>query len=258
MGAQARHQVRLFFVALQFFTRLPVPRRVGFSPDWPQQALRYFPAVGLVVALLAGAVYVAALLALPQPVALLLSMIAGIFLTGALHEDGFADVCDGFGGGRNGARVLEIMHDSRIGAYGAIGIALMLGLKFLTLAQMSAQQGLLALLLAHPLSRLAAASLIWRLNYVRPAGKAQPLAQHMTHAGFGIAALSVLLIMLALGLAGALSWGGMALAVVAVSVATLWLARFFVARIGGFTGDCLGAVQQVAEVVVYLTLLAVA
>ena len=116
----------------------------------------------------------------PPPVAVLLSTAAGIYLTGAFHEDGFADMCDGFGGGMTRERVLEIMKDSRIGAYGAIGIGCLLALKASLLALLPPAAAIAALLLAHPLSRLAAVALIWRLEYARAEGKAKPMAQEMT------------------------------------------------------------------------------
>ncbi|MEO8599643.1 MAG: adenosylcobinamide-GDP ribazoletransferase, partial [bacterium] len=187
------HQLRLFFIALQFFTRIPIPRWVGFESDWLQHSVRYFPAVGWVVALLTAAVYGLSSLLWPQSVAVLLSTIAGIYLTGAFHEDGFADVCDGFGGGLTRQRVLEIMVDSRVGAYGAIGIALLLALKCVLLSSLPAASVVMALLMAHPLSRLLSTALIWRLQYAKTEGKSKPLAQQMSTAEFLIAALTVVL-----------------------------------------------------------------
>src|SRR5476651_261477 len=106
-------QIRLFFIALQFFTRLPIPRWVGFQPDWLHHAARYFPLVGVVVAALTAAVYAAAAVLFPAPVAVLLSTAAGIYITGAFHEDGFADMCDGFGGGMTPERVMETVGEMR-------------------------------------------------------------------------------------------------------------------------------------------------
>jgi adenosylcobinamide-GDP ribazoletransferase len=249
------HQCRLFFIALQFFTRLPIPRWVGFEEAWLQHAARYFPLVGIVVAAITGAVYAAAAWFWPAPVAVLLSCAAGIYATGAFHEDGFADMCDGLGGAMTAARALEIMKDSRIGAYGAIGIALLLALKCTTLAMMPPASACAALLLAHPLSRLAATALIWRLAYARAEGKAKPLAQHMSGAEFAIGAACALLPALAIGLSGVLAWSTLGIALIAAGAAAFWLARLFVRRIGGYTGDCLGAVQQVSEVAIYLCVL---
>lgn len=252
------HQLRLFFIALQFFTRMPIPRWVGFEPGWLQHASRYFPAVGIVVGAVGAGVYAAAVLVWPAAVAVLLSTVATIYLTGAFHEDGFADTCDGFGGGMTPARVLEIMQDSRIGAYGAIGIGLLLALKCATLAYLAPQAAVGALLVAHPLSRLAATALVWRLTYVRAEGKAKPLAQHMSATEFLIALASVVLVVAAVGAIGWISWVAVAAGVMAAVIATTWLARLFVRRIGGYTGDCLGAVQQTTEAVFYLALLALA
>lgn len=249
-------QLRLFFIALQFFTRLPIPSWVGFEPQWLHHASRYFPAVGIVVGAMAAAIYALADWAWPQVVAVLLSTIAGIYLTGAFHEDGFADTCDGLGGGTTRQRVLEIMTDSRIGAYGAIGITSLLALKCVTLALLSPQIVMAALLVAHPLSRLAATALIWKLEYVKSEGKAKPLAQNMSNGEFAIAALTAFLPMAILVGIGWLSWQMLIAGIAAVAAAALWMARKLVQRIGGYTGDCLGAVQQVTEVAFYLALLA--
>ncbi len=249
-------QLRLFFIALQFFTRLPIPRWVGFEPAWLHHASRYFPAVGLVVAAIAGSVYAAAALVLPPAVAVLLSTAAGIYATGAFHEDGFADSCDGLGGGHTRERVLEIMKDSRIGAYGAIGIGLMLATKVATLASLPKLAVLGALLAAHPLSRLMACSLIWRMDYARAEGKAKPLAQEMRSGEFAIALLMSALPAAAVVAAGWLPLVALATGLGSMVLATLWLARKFQQRLGGYTGDCLGAVQQLSEAVFYLGVLA--
>ena len=250
------HQVRLFFIALQFFTRFPIPRWVGFEPAWLHHASRYFPLVGSVVAAVTALVYLAAAHLWPAPVAVLLSTAAGIYLTGAFHEDGFADMCDGFGGGMTRERVMEIMKDSRIGTYGAVGVGLLLALKCTLLSMMQPAAAIAALLLAHPLSRLAASSLIWKLDYARDEGKAKPMAQEMSSAEFAIGAACAAIPALYLGVLGYLSWTTIAVCVLGAAAAALWLGAKFVRRIGGYTGDCLGAVQQVSEVVIYLCLLA--
>jgi len=250
------HQLRLFFIAVQFFTRLPIPRWVGFEPAWLNHASRYFALVGVVVGAIAAAVYGVAVLWLPAPVAAVLSTAATIYITGAFHEDGFADACDGLGGGMTRERALEIMKDSRVGAYGAIGIVCMLAAKLAALASMPPASAIAALLLAHPLSRLAATSLIWKMDYARAEGKAKPLAVRMTNAEFGIAFLTMLLPAIALLVYGALTLIAIAAAVLATALAAAWLARKFARRLGGYTGDCLGAVQQLAEAAIYIAILA--
>jgi adenosylcobinamide-GDP ribazoletransferase len=249
-------QLRLFFIALQFFTRLPIPSWVGFEASWLQHASRYFPLVGCVVAAIAAAVYFAAALVLPAPVAAVLSTAASIYLTGAFHEDGFADTCDGLGGGMTRERVLEIMKDSRVGAYGAIGIVCMLAAKLSALATLPPRVAVGALFLAHPLSRLAAASLIWKLEYVRGEGKAKPLAQQMTTAEFTIALITALLPVPVLLASGWIAPAAVLAALLAALLAAIWLGHKLQRRLGGYTGDCLGAVQQVAEAFIYIGVLA--
>ena len=250
------HQVRLFFIALQFFTRLPIPAWVGFEAAWLQHASRYFPLVGVVVAAVAAGVYYAAALVLPAPVAAVLSTAASIYITGAFHEDGFADTCDGLGGGITKERALEIMKDSRVGAYGAIGIVCILATKLSALAMLPPRVAVAALFVAHPLSRLAATALIWKLDYVRGEGKAKPLAQQMTAKEFAIAALTCALPAACVLAAGWTTPTAMLAAALASAAAALWLGRLFVRRLGGYTGDCLGAVQQLAEALVYVAVLA--
>jgi len=250
------HQLRLFFVALQFFTRLPIPPWVGFQPDWLHHSSRYFPLVGCVVAAVAATVYALTAVVLPAPVAAVLSTVASIYATGAFHEDGFADTCDGFGGGLTPERVLEIMKDSRVGAYGAIGIACILGLKCTALAMLSPTGAIAALFVAHPLSRLAATSLIWRMEYARNEGKSKPMAQSMTGREFSIATVSACLPAVFIVALGLLTPTVVLACVLIAALAALWLALKFKARINGYTGDCLGAVQQVAEVAIYLVIVA--
>ena len=249
------HQLRLFLIALQFFTRLPIPRWVGYQPEWLQQSSRYFPLVGVAVAAICGATYMAASWLLPSPVAVLLAVAAGIYLTGAFHEDGFADMCDGFGGGLTRERVLEIMKDSRIGAYGAIGILCLLAIKASALVSLPPATVAAAFFIAHPLSRLAAVSLIWLMDYARDEGKAKPMAQSMSSMEFVIAVVCGLLAPAICGLLGLLDWSALVLATLAATASAWFLGRKCQRRLQGYTGDCLGAVQQVAEVAVYLAIL---
>lgn len=247
-----RTELHALAAAVMFFTRLPVPAGWGGAREDLQRAAAYFPLVGWLVGGMAAAVWWAAATVWPPGVASGLSLAATLLLTGAFHEDGFADVCDGFGGGYTKERVLEIMRDSRVGAFGAIGVVTMLGLKWQTVAALPAGLAPAALVAAHVLSRTTSVSLMAALDYVREdAAKAKPLATHLGGAR--------LLVALATG-AAALAllpmrtwWIVPLLAVVQVA-----LARWFSRRIGGYTGDCLGAAQQVAEVTVYLAVLALA
>lgn len=268
-----RHELRLFFVALQFLTRVPVPRWVGFDPAWLQACLRHFPAVGACIGLVAAGALWAALQAWPPGVAAVLSGVATVWLTGAFHEDGLADTCDGLGGAVSRERSLAIMKDSRIGSYGAVALVLALMLKvalLAALAERSVALAMLALVWSHAASRAAPVWLVWRLPYAGDAdhAKAKPLATQIGGAGLVVAGAWVLVISAAVlawaawatpgGLAGpgaAPGDGGAAEAVTrglgtalaAVAVATAWCAAWLRRRLGGFTGDTLGATQQITE-----------
>ena len=126
----APRQVALFLTAMQFLTRLPVPAARDFQPRWLGESLRYFPLVGGLVGLVNVAIWWLASLWFPPTVAVGLMLAASLLVTGAFHEYGFADTCDGLGGGSTRERALAIMKDSRIGAYGAIGLIMLLGLKW--------------------------------------------------------------------------------------------------------------------------------
>jgi len=252
-----RTHVRLLLLAVQFYTRLPVPAWVGYSEELLSQATVYFPLVGWLVGGVAAGVYMGARwLFHNDDVALLLSMVASILLTGAFHEDGFADVCDGFGGGWTQDKILAIMKDSRLGTYGAAGLGLLLASKFLALRGLPTAAVAPALLLAHPLSRATALTCIFTHRYARANedGKAKPVAKKMRPGE-----LAAGLLLGALPLLSYAVWQhqpAVLLIVVPLAVAKTTLARYFQRWIGGYTGDCLGAIQQVAEVSCYLFLLA--
>ncbi|NMG43336.1 adenosylcobinamide-GDP ribazoletransferase [Aromatoleum toluvorans] len=249
-----RYQLELFFTALGFFTRLPVPAWVPWSPERLNHAARYFPLVGWVVGGIGAASWLALVQVFPPSIAVLLSMAVTIRATGAFHEDGWADACDGLGGGWDKAQVLAIMKDSRIGSYGTVGLLLMLLTKAAALIELSATDDAAvatALFVAHPLSRLASTSLIHTLAYVREdeTAKAKPLARRLSSpelaiaAGFGVLPLALL------------ARQEIAAVLVATIAVTWWSARYFVRRLGGYTGDLLGATQQATELAAYLAIL---
>ncbi|HTC15554.1 MAG TPA: adenosylcobinamide-GDP ribazoletransferase [Steroidobacteraceae bacterium] len=248
-------QVSLLLVATQFLTRLPVQLPAAFQPTWLAGALRYFPLVGGLVGALNVAVWWLCSRLFPPIVAVGLMLSASLLLTGAFHEDGFADTCDGFGGGNTPERTLAIMKDSRIGAYGAIGIFMMLALKWATIVALPAVWLPLVIVSAHVASRWCALGLIWRLRYVRSTaeqGKSQPFDGGLSGIGWvtsGLIGAAVPLAVAAISRAAVpdqvLTVAGAGLAGSAfVAVVS---AGYFKSRIGGYTGDCLGAVQQVSE-----------
>ncbi len=250
-----KRELEYFFAALRFFTRLPVPAWVGHDQDQLDHAARYFPLIGIIIGAIGASVTELAALALPLGTAVLLGMAATILATGAFHEDGFADSCDGFGGGWSKAQVLAIMKDSRVGSYATLGVGLILLTKWNALTEIDAALGppflAIALVAGHAASRLASTVLIFFLNYVRDddSAKSKPLAQRMAPHELAIATVFGLAPCFLLPLTGAL------IALALATFATLLAARYFLRRIGGYTGDCLGATQQVSEIAFYLGLL---
>ncbi|WP_322103516.1 adenosylcobinamide-GDP ribazoletransferase [Paraburkholderia sp. J41] len=249
-------ELRYFFTALGYFTRVPVPRWVGFDPAWLNAAARYFPLVGVLVGALAALVYHVALTVFAPGVAVLLSMAVTLLATGAFHEDGLADCSDAFGGAWQREDVLRIMHDSRIGAFGAIALVVALTLKWQTLAALPPARAALLMIAGHAASRACAISYLVTLDYVRAEGKAKPVAQRMSaRAWLGACAFGLpWLFWPAFGAAPDWRLGVTMLAVLAVL--RFALGRYFVRRIGGYTGDCLGFAQQVFEIAIYLVGLA--
>lgn len=267
------HELRLFLIALQFLTRVPVPHAVGFEPVWLQACLRHFPLVGACLGAWAALVLWLALQLWPPLVASAVSLVATVWLTGAFHEDGLADTFDALGGAVSRERALTIMKDSRIGSYGAVALVLAGILKVTVVASLASgppAQGLVwaaaAIVWSHAVSRASPVWLVWRLPYAGDTehAKARPLATQVSGGGV---ALALVWVGAATGTAaaatagvGAASWAGAlgaALsATVACAVATLccgcWLRR----RLGGFTGDTLGATQQLVEMIGLLSWLA--
>jgi len=244
-----RAELRYFFVALGYFTRVPVPRRIGYAAGDLDQAARYFPLVGACVGAWGALVYLATLRMFPASIASGLSMAATLVATGAFHEDGLADSCDAFGGGYTRDDVLRIMHDSRIGTFGAVALVIALGLKWQALAALPPLRAAWTLVAAHAASRAAAVSLLVSLDYVRPEGKAKPVAQRMRARTWLVAA--------AFGLPWLFwpDWRAGLAALGVLIVLRACVARYFVKRIGGYTGDCLGFAQQLSELAIYLVVL---
>lgn len=238
--------------ALALLTRLPLPAQAGQQPEHRgARAAWAWPLAGVAVALLAGLVGWAALaLGLPAALAAGLILATQIAATGALHEDGLADSADGLWGGQTRARRLEIMKDSRIGSYGVLALVLSLGLRWGALAAISGAGGLFApLVAAAVLSRAPMAVLMAAMPNARGAG----LAQSVGRPGQDGATLGVLL---ALGLAFIALGAGVLAPLFWAALATIALAAIAREKIGGQTGDILGATQQVAEIAALLALAA--
>lgn len=262
-----KKELHIFFTALMFYTRIPCPKNIDHHPDYLNKASRYFPLIGWIVGTISFSVYYLSASVFTSETAIILSMIAGILTTGAFHEDGFADVCDGFGGGWTKEKILVIMKDSAIGAYGAIGLVLLFLLKFQGLVQLLDDSDnstfiiynstfiiFMLFVAAHSVSRLAAVSIVFTHNYSREdaSSKSKPIAQSYTWREvlgalfFGLLPLFIL---------SFFHWQ-LILALIPVFLTRFFMARYFQKWIDGYTGDCLGATQQVGEVVFYLSIIA--
>jgi adenosylcobinamide-GDP ribazoletransferase len=246
-----KEELKVFFTALLFYTRIPCPRWVDHSEAYLNKATRYFPLIGWIAGLLSSLVLYLSLGILPLSLAILLSTVAGILLTGAFHEDGFADVCDGFGGGWTKQKILDIMKDSRVGAYGVIGIIFMLAVKSFSLHELAQVDSIFCckvLIAAHTLSRFSAISLKMTLPYVRENedSKAKPIAKQTSLRDYCIA--------LAFACIPLLLFKKIEIMIlfIPLMIAVLYLRYYFKKWIGGYTGDCLGATQQLTEVVIYI------
>ena len=272
--------IRHYLLSLQFFTRIPVTGRladwVGFSPAMLRDSAGHFPGVGVLVGLLVAVFTAGLLMALPPTgsaplVASALGTVLGVLITGAFHEDGLADVADGLGGSADRDRALTIMKDSRVGAFGAIAVVLALLCKVALLALLGDVSGplmVLALFVAHVASRTWPLLTIRLMAHVGDAAgsKSKPLADQISGAalrtGFVWCLLAIALTVYAQAttdfVAINLTDLGLLQALINALVASLiaWglMARWFWQRLGGFTGDCLGATQQVCELAFYLGL----
>ena len=252
------HELRLFFVALQFLTRVPAPRWVGFEPDWLNQSARWFPLVGMLVGGVAALVLWVTSLVVPPAVSVGLSIASTLLLTGGFHEDGLADTADALGGAVGRERALEIMKDSRIGSYGALALIAVLGLKAAALAAMLPALAVPALVLAHAASRAAAVMLIRVLPYAGDIehAKAKPLARRVSRAGVAAALATVAALCAVLIVQLPARAPMVVTSAVLVAIGTAWSARWLRRRLGGYTGDTLGATQQITELLALLGWLA--
>ncbi|WP_448546904.1 adenosylcobinamide-GDP ribazoletransferase [Thalassotalea fusca] len=258
----ALKQWQLFQLAVMFFTRIPVGRNVPYSAQRLNQSSRYFALVGVVVAIVFILSYQLALTVWPNDVAMLLAMIASFLVTGGFHEDGLADAADGIGGGMTVDKRLSIMKDSRIGTYGVLALFSVVLLKYQLLLALSVATQLTwgfiaSVVIAHCLSRAIAGSLIFNTAYVtkQDASKSKPLAEQQSKTELVIL-LATGLLPLTLFIFNGNFWSLIATLLAVLIVFRTFARRWLINKIGGITGDCLGAVQQIAELIIYFVLLA--
>jgi adenosylcobinamide-GDP ribazoletransferase len=235
-------------VALSFCTRLPVPHTVATTGADLARACWALPIAGALVGAIGAVVYwIASWAAIPAFPAAALAVAATVLATGALHEDGLADLADGFGGGATRERKLEIMSDSRLGTYGACALGLSLVLRIGAIADLT-QPALVAsaLFAAHIGARAVLPAVMW---FVPPA-KTGGLSASAGLPPMASVAIAAILGAIALGIGLGPDSGTIAVLVVLVGAAVV--ARLSIAQIGGQTGDVLGAVEQVSEILILL------
>ena len=258
-----RKEWQYFLLAAGFFTRIPVPSFSDFQESDLNHASKYFPLIGILVGLIGAIMFYCTYLFLPPPIAVLTSMAATIYATGAFHEDGLADSADGLGGGWDKDKIITIMQDSRLGTYGAVALFLMLFTKFQTLNALNPLLIPATLITGHALSRLSAVWMMQSLDYVKISGKAKPLATQINIPSLLIASFFGLLpfftVIAALMVSNhshliILKFAGLTL--IPVSLSWIWWYQKIKHWLGGYTGDCLGATQQITELAFYLGVLA--
>ncbi len=254
-----KEELNVFFAAVMFYTRIPCPSWVGHHSDYINKSVRYFPLIGWIIGMVSGIGLLVGQWLIGPFFASIMFIILSVWITGAFHEDGFADVCDGFGGGWEKEQILNIMKDSRVGTYAVVGLILLFLLKVSLVTESAKQYDTWLLFLiainGHTLSRLIAATVIFTHQYAREdeKSKARPVAKSYSHIN-----LVVMMIFGLVPLVGIVIFTGQPLwflILIPLYLAKVYLSNLFQKKIGGYTGDCLGATQQIVEVVFYFSAL---
>lgn len=236
--------IKRFLTALMFYTRIPVHASHDQNLE---EATLFLPIIGLLVGGISAAVWFAAQLLFPHSVSLVIAMIVGVFLTGAFHEDGFVDSCDGLGGGFSVQDKLRIMKDSRVGAYGLIGALLLFLFKYAVMLEIPARFFPAALVLVQVLSRLVPVYLIRILPYVRDDGtsKVHQVSRGMKPGDIIFATVSAIAIACAICYFAAF-WE-LLYVLISLPIFIIITALHLHHQLKGYTGDLLGASQQITE-----------
>ena len=268
MTARLLHELRLLAVAIQFLTRWPVRLPASAAATWDERWLtdcvRHFPAVGALLGVGVGLVLWAASLLWPPALAAVLAVALGTWWTGAFHEDGLADTFDALGGSTSRERALVIMKDSRIGSYGAMALVLVTGARVAALAavvalpQASPWQAMVIAAAAcawtHALARWVSVAVMAGLPYAgdEDHAKAKPLARGVPARQAAAAGLWLLPVLFAIFATVKGSAAVLAATLLAAGLVALGMRRWLQQRLGGYTGDTLGAAEQLAEAAILL------
>ena len=248
-----KNELKTLALALHFLTRIPTPFEIDYSPERLNAASRYSPIVGAIIGTVAALAFGIANLALPTTIAVIIATAATALLTGAFHEDGLADTFDGISGAHDRNRALEIMHDSRIGTFGALALILVITLKIAALSSLSDTTTIItALIAAQTISRTSIVIVQATSTYARETGIASPQDQPFKPKNAIIATLTALITIAALALI--LSPTAALLATAGAITGHSLIRLYFQPRLGGHTGDTLGATQQITELAIYIAL----
>lgn len=245
-----RSEIYVFLTALMFYTRIPIVWRIPFTETMLNVSVRYFPLVGAIVGAMVAGIFVGLSYILPYAVALVLSLCFSWIITGAFHEDGFADFCDAFGSFVTKEKALLVMKDSRLGTYGVLGTIGMVAAKFSVLYHIPVQALPYSIVFAHVASRVFPAWIIHFMQYVRldDSSKSKPVGEKSSIFNQLCASIIVLPFLFFYSKITCISL----LVAICVSLCFSW---YLYKRIGGYTGDSLGALQQIIELAIYLTFL---
>lgn len=260
-----KKEIQIFFTALMFYTRIPIPKSIQFKKEYSKASIKYLSLIGLLVGGLSALILNLSLFVLPVSIAVIISMITGLLLTGGFHEDGLADTVDGFGGGWNKEKILLIMKDSTIGAYGAIALVMALLLKYqllVALVDLPIANGintdyfiLFVLLAGHSLSRVLAVSVMITHSYARINDDSSKLKSITTDSLKWTSPAFIVSLTFALFPLFLFQSPYVFLLLIPIYLVRVLLTNFFSKWIDGYTGDCLGAIQQICEIIFYLSIL---
>ncbi len=230
--------------AFQFMTRLPLPSALS-EPEQLSRAAKFFPVVGLVIGL--GAVALNRVLSghFSHSVIALMVLIYLVLITGGFHEDGLADAADGFGGGWAKDKILLIMHDSRIGTFGAVALILSLLARYVLLSELAVVRFSSYVIVAHVLCRWTTLPLGMLLRPARQEGQATQLAQRTSV--FSLVFATGITLVVCYLLLRRQMW----LPTIVAVALTLLTAAYYRSQLGGVTGDCFGATNQLTEIAIY-------
>lgn len=246
-----KKELNIFWNAIMFYTRIPCPKNIESSDEFINKSSRYFPLVGWIIGIVSFSVFTLSSFVFNNELSVVFAIMSGVLVTGAFHEDGLADFFDGFGGGWTKEQILNIMKDSRVGTFGAIALIFLFLLKFLTLQAIVTDLGSsffhlgLIFITFHSLSRLTAITLAFTNDYVRDENsKSKPLAKSNSREEVFFAFLFGLL-----PFVGLLFHSWIYVAILPLLALIHFYFRWYLNKwIGGYTGDCLGAVEQICEI----------